>query len=63
LRRRFGLVVRNPSLDEALASHIFRQVVAGLHYLHSRNILHRDIKVDILVYVRREHKKNSVCCD
>jgi serine/threonine protein kinase len=51
LRRRFGLVVRNPSLEEALASHIFRQVVAGLQYLHSRNILHRDIKVGTLVYV------------
>lgn len=32
-------------LDEEEASHLFRQVVQGLLYLHSHNILHRDISL------------------
>lgn len=37
-------VDENPAMGEKIASHIFRQVVAGVAYLHSQNVLHRDIK-------------------
>eukprot|EP00062_Callorhinchus_milii_P000412 gi/632934390/ref/XP_007910284.1/ PREDICTED: PAS domain-containing serine/threonine-protein kinase [Callorhinchus milii] len=40
----FEFIDRQPDLDEPLASYIFRQIVAAVDYLHSNNILHRDIK-------------------
>ncbi|XP_042242128.1 PAS domain-containing serine/threonine-protein kinase-like [Homarus americanus] len=40
----FEFIDRNPLLDEALAAYIFRQIVSALVYLHSLNIIHRDVK-------------------
>lgn len=40
----FEFIDRNPVMEEGLASLIFRQVVAAVHFLHSKEILHRDIK-------------------
>ncbi|KAK7794686.1 hypothetical protein R5R35_008017 [Gryllus longicercus] len=39
-------------LDEQEASHILRQVVQGLLYLHSHNILHRDLSLSNLLLTR-----------
>jgi serine/threonine protein kinase len=33
-------------IKEDVACHIFRQIVEGLMYCHSRKILHLDIKLD-----------------
>lgn len=39
-------VRRRRKLREDVACHLFRQIIQGLIYCHSKNILHRDIKLD-----------------
>ncbi|XP_048956851.1 PAS domain-containing serine/threonine-protein kinase isoform X2 [Canis lupus dingo] len=45
----FAFIDRHPSLDEPLASYIFRQLVAAVGYLRSKSIIHRDIKDENIV--------------
>ncbi|XP_045874798.1 PAS domain-containing serine/threonine-protein kinase isoform X3 [Meles meles] len=45
----FAFIDRHPNLDEPLASYIFRQLVAAVGYLRSKNVIHRDIKDENIV--------------
>lgn len=39
-------VRKRRKLKEDVAAHIFKQIVTGIKYCHSKNVLHRDIKLD-----------------
>jgi len=39
-------VRRRRKLKEDVARHLFKQIIIGLKYCHSKNVLHQDIKLD-----------------
>ncbi|XP_052739436.1 PAS domain-containing serine/threonine-protein kinase [Bicyclus anynana] len=53
----FEFIERRPRLDEPLLSYIFRQIGQAVEYLHSHNILHRDIKDENVIIDNKFHVK------
>lgn len=53
----FEFIDRQPLMDERLGCYIFRQIVDAVDYLHSLNILHRDIKDENIIIDQNFHVK------
>lgn len=53
----FEFIDRRPLMDEKLGCFIFRQIAKAVDYLHSLNILHRDIKDENIIIDHNFHIK------
>lgn len=42
----YDYIINKKRLSEREARHIFKQIIAGIHYCHTNNVVHRDIKVE-----------------
>ena len=57
------LMKKKGRLDEEQARSIFVQLVRGLKYIHSKNILHRDIKLDNILLTEIDGELKAKICD
>ena len=47
-------------LTEAEAKIIFKQVIYGINYMHQRNVVHRDIKLENIIFDKDQQKVKLV---
>ena len=48
-----GGLANSTHYTEQLASRYVGQICAGLHYLHTRGVVHRDLKIDNILLIGR----------
>ena len=57
------LMKKKNKLSEVTARHIFTQLAHGLEFIHSKGILHRDIKLDNILLQESEGEYRAKICD
>ena len=50
-------VRKRRKLNENVAKYLFKQIIEGIGYIHSKNIMHRDIKLDNILLDNKGHIK------
>ena len=50
-------VRKRRKLNETLAKYLFKQIIEGIGYIHSKSILHRDIKLENILLDDKGHIK------
>jgi serine/threonine protein kinase len=50
-----------PVYNEATIAKLFRQMLLGVQYLHSKGIVHRDLKMDNVLYVPADGVDDNCC--
>lgn len=45
---------KDHSFTEAQASTLFRQLVSAVHYMHSKRVVHRDLKPEVGVVIIKD---------
>ena len=56
----FSFVKKRRKLSEKTAKFLFKQIIEGIKYIHSKNIVHRDIKLENILI---DLKNNIKICD
>lgn len=56
----FDYILHNKYLKESLACRLFAQLVSGIHYMHSKGIVHRDLKLENILL---DKHKNIIITD
>ena len=56
----FSFVKKRRKLSEKTAKFLFKQIILGIKYIHSKNIVHRDIKLENILI---DLKNNIKICD
>ena len=56
----FSFVKKRRKLSEKMAKFLFRQIILGIQHIHSKNVVHRDIKLENLLI---DFNNNVKICD
>jgi len=59
----FQVIARNESFSEADATHVMRNILMGVEYLHKKGIVHRDIKPENILCAERKFPLSVKICD